>query len=81
MSGRWTTSFYSSKRCSSPRADPLLHRSLGRLHPASGPRGALPGQTEHAANRAEAFDVTDTYFKRLVRKTICFSKTTQMMTS
>jgi len=30
-------------------------------YPASGPRVHRPGQTEHAENRAQAFDVTDAY--------------------
>src|SRR5262252_609870 len=43
------------------RTDPLLHGSLGGLHPASGPRRALPRQTQHAENRAQASDLTDAH--------------------
>src|SRR5215510_9670472 len=41
------------------RADPLRPRSLGSLHPASGPRRALPRQTQHPENRAHASDLTN----------------------
>ena len=49
---------------------------LGGLHPASGPRRALPRQTQHAANRTQASDLTDR-INRLVRQTLCFVNTTQ----
>jgi insertion element IS1 protein InsB len=35
--------------------------SLGRLHASPRPRRALPRQTQHAENRAQAFDLTDTH--------------------
>src|SRR6516162_5967775 len=43
------------------RADPLLYRLLGRLHASPRPRRALPRQTQHPENRAQASDLTDAH--------------------
>ena len=37
------------------------HKLLGGLHSASGSRRALPGQTEHPEDRAQAPDIADTH--------------------
>src|SRR5437763_10468167 len=39
----------------------LVATQLGGLHPASGPRRALSGQTEHPEGRAQAPDIADTH--------------------
>ena len=55
----------------------LVATQLGCLQPASGPRRALPRQTN--TQKIERKHLTlRTRIKRLARKTICFSKTTQM---
>src|SRR5215471_21005467 len=43
------------------RADPVLYRFLGRLHASPRPRRALPRQTQHPENRAQASDLTDAH--------------------
>jgi hypothetical protein len=45
-------------------AHSFLHRLLGRLHPASGPRRPSPRQTQHAEKRAQASALPHTHETR-----------------